>query len=62
MKNGNGNGGSTVLKDHGLAGAVKILHEQHPQKWNDLGPHHSTSDHDRHFPISSSTYKGGKGC
>lgn len=56
-KNGNGGGGGKLV-DHGLKGAIDQLNKQHPQKWNDLGPHHHSDDYKRHMPISSSTYKG----
>jgi hypothetical protein len=45
---------------HSLSEAVGELHSQHPQKWNDLGPHHHTDDHKRFSGVSSSVYKGGK--
>jgi len=41
------------VHDDGLAGAVRELHEQHPQRWNDLGPHHGPErphHHPHHEP------------
>ncbi len=35
----------------GLHGAVRELHEQHPIKHNDHGPHHGHSEHVRHHPV-----------
>lgn len=32
--------GKAVGED-GLGHAVDCLYEQHPEKWNDLGPHHA---------------------
>lgn len=29
-----------VVGEHSLSAAVGLLNKQHPQKWNDLGPHH----------------------
>jgi hypothetical protein len=33
-------GPGMAVGDTSLSGAVATLHEQHPQKWSDRGPHH----------------------
>ena len=35
----------------GLSGAMRELHEQHPHKHHEHGPHHGTTDHIRHEPM-----------
>ncbi len=48
-----GSGHSPAMADDsGLAGAVAELHEQHPIKYDDLGPHHGKDHHVRHLPIA----------
>jgi hypothetical protein len=34
-----------------LGRAVNELHEQHPKKHDERGPHHGGSTHDRHEPL-----------
>ena len=34
-----------------LHGAIRELHSQHPHGYNDLGPHHGTTEHMRHEPL-----------
>lgn len=44
-----GNGAqASIVGSTGLKGAMDELHSQHPQKYDDLGPHHGGSDHMRH--------------
>lgn len=38
-------------KAEGLGGAMRELHEQHPIKHFDHGPHHGTDHHMRHEPM-----------
>lgn len=39
-------------EDHNpLRGAMKELESQHPQKYDDLGPHHGGHVHERHMPL-----------
>lgn len=33
-------GQAEVVGEHSLGAAVDLLNSQHPQKWDDLGPHH----------------------
>lgn len=42
---------SNPHKGSDLGGAVDELHEQHPHKHHDLGPHHGKHHHDRHEPL-----------
>jgi hypothetical protein len=51
--NSNPGGGGSLGK------AVGHLKAEHPQKYDDLGPHHHTMDHDRHMPLGG--MKPGKG-
>lgn len=37
-----------AVHDRGLSGAVEHLYDEHPIDWNDLGPHHKDSTHERH--------------
>ena len=48
---GAGHSPGEMVGEHSLGGAVSELYKQHPYKWSDLGPHHHTSDHDRHTPV-----------
>jgi hypothetical protein len=36
----------------GLKGASEELHRQHPHEYHDHGPHHGTTTHIRHEPVS----------
>lgn len=40
--------GGSMAEAKGLRGAIGELKSQHPQRHDDLGPHHGTSDHMRH--------------
>jgi hypothetical protein len=52
---------SKTMHDEGLKGAVEVLHKQHPQKWDDLGPHHETKDHENMSPLGGLKPAGGGG-
>lgn len=48
---GTQSGGSAAeARGSTLKAAVSELHSQHPQKYDDHGPHHNTTDHIRHSP------------
>jgi hypothetical protein len=40
-----------VTEHNPLRGAVHELHEQHPEKHHDRGPHHGKEHHIRHEPL-----------
>lgn len=41
-----------------LSAAVGELKSQHPKAYNDLGPHHGGTTHDRHMPLHGLKSKG----
>ena len=58
---GAANADSGMVGQTTLTPAVQELNSQHPQKWDDLGPHHFTNDHVRHKPVSPGVYRSRKG-
>lgn len=41
----------SVVSQTSLMDAVKHLEKQHPEKYNDLGPHHGKKEHATHMPL-----------
>lgn len=50
MKGAMGQGGSVVGSTK-LIHAVEHLKSEHPQRYDDLGPHHGTMENVRHMPL-----------
>lgn len=46
-----GGGSGSIVGEHSLGAATSELRSQHPQKYNDLGPHHGSMEHKRHMPL-----------
>lgn len=46
-----GGGSASIVGEHSLGAATGELRSQHPQKHDDLGPHHGGMEHMRHMPL-----------
>ena len=56
------NDGKSVVGKTSLAGATAQLRKEHPEKYNDLGPHKGGQSHVTHMPLAGLKPSGSKGC